>query len=121
MAQANLHLTLQFLGEVSEQEMGPVVQALQKTAQDHSAFLLALKCVGSFGNKSPFRVIWGGIDGDTLSLTSLQKDLSILLSTLGFPQEKRSYQPHITLGRDVEFLGEVSFEKYSQVWYRYLF
>jgi 2'-5' RNA ligase len=33
---------------------------------------------------------------------------------LGFQQEKRPYKPHITLGRDVELLGEASFEKYTE-------
>lgn len=111
---ANLHLTLQFLGEVSEQEFGTIVQALQKSAQYHNAFLLRLKCVGSFSNKAPFRVVWVGIDGDIPRLTNLQKELSISLTAAGFLQEKRSYQPHITLGRDVEFIEKASFEKYSQ-------
>jgi RNA 2',3'-cyclic 3'-phosphodiesterase len=110
----NLHLTLQFLGEISAQEIEPIVQALRKTVQYHSAFSMALKFVGGFRNGHPYRVIWVGIDGDTRNLNHLQKDISTSLATLGLPQETRPYQPHITLGRDVEFFGESSFEKYSE-------
>lgn len=115
VARANLHLTLQFLGEVSVEKIDLIVPALRKTAQSHSVFSLALKHVGSFGNGHPFRVIWAGIDGDKPSLIHLQKDLAISLAELGFIQEKRPYQPHITLGRDVEFIGDESFEKYSDI------
>ncbi|HWR42142.1 RNA 2',3'-cyclic phosphodiesterase [Sporomusa sp.] len=108
----NLHLTLQFLGEVPSQEIGPVVEALRKTAQSHSAFSMTLKKVGDFRNGHTSRVIWVGIDGDMRNLTCMQKDLSVSLAPLGFLPEKRPYQPHITLGRDVEFIGEASFEKY---------
>ncbi len=110
----NLHLTLQFLDEVPVQEIGPIEQALRKTAQCHGPFPLALKHVGSFGNGHSFRVVWVGINGDTRSLTRLQKDISVSLAALGFPQETRPYRPHITLGRDVEIPGEVSFEKYGE-------
>jgi len=115
VSRTNLHLTLQFLGEVQVQDLNPIVKALQMTAQGHTPFFLALKDIGSFGNGHPFRVIWAGIDGDMQSLVDLQKGISSSLFTVGFPQEKRKYQPHITLGRDVEFIGRHSFEKYSGV------
>ena len=114
VARANLHLTLQFLGEVQVQDLDPIVTALQKIAQSHAPFFLALKDIGSFGNGHPFRVIWVGIDGDTQSLVDLQKGIASSLFSVGFLQEKRPYQPHITLGRDVEFIEEHSFEKYGQ-------
>lgn len=113
VARENLHLTLQFLGDVPAQKSGPIVQALHRTAQCHSTFSLALKHVGSFRNGHSFRVVWIGIDGDIQNLARLQKDLAVSLAGLGFPEETRPYQPHITLGRDVEFDGEASFGKYS--------
>ena len=114
VVQSNLHLTLQFLGEVSEERLGPIEQALRKTAQRSREFSLELKNVGSFGSGQSFRVIWVGIDGDKQELVHLQKDLSISLDKLGFPRKNRPYKPHITLGRNVEFNGEASFEEYSE-------
>jgi 2'-5' RNA ligase len=59
-------------------------------------------------------VIWAGIDGDTLRLISLQKGIAVSLSQLGFILEKRPYQPHITLGRDVGLLQAESVKECSQ-------
>lgn len=109
----NLHLTLQFLGEVSVEKVEPIVQALQKASQKHRAFSLALKEVGSFRSGNAFRVIWVGIDGEKQKLIELQKDTSVFLDEVGFPQEKRPYKPHITLGRNVEFADKVLFEQFS--------
>lgn len=113
VARENLHLTLQFLGDLPAQKVEPLVQVLRQTAQDHSQFSLALKNAGGFGNGRIYRVVWVGIAGDIQILNCLQKDISISLHNLGFPPETKAYQPHITLGRDVEFFEEASFERYS--------
>lgn len=113
VSRENLHLTLQFLGEVATEAIEPIVQVLYKTAKTHSDFSLVLKEIGSFGNNSPYRVVWAGIDGDMGALRCLQKDISDSLSVLGFSPENREYQPHATLGRDLDFAKAVSFEKYS--------
>lgn len=115
VAKTNLHLTLQFLGEVSAQELGPIASVLHKVAKAHHVFSLRLNRVGSFGKSSPVRVVWAGVDGDIPSLKSLQKDIADALCQGGFLQETRSYQPHITLGRDVEIPREESLERFSQV------
>lgn len=114
VARANLHLTLQFLGEVSAQQVGPILQALQTGAGRRKEISLALKNIGSFGGASPYRVVWAGIEGGMADLAALQKDLAVSLASVGFPLENRPYQPHITLGRDVEFPGEAPFKTSSK-------
>jgi 2'-5' RNA ligase len=113
VARANFHLTLQFLGEVAGQEIDPIAAALRKTAQAQTAFSLVLKDIGGFGSGQPVRVIWAGFGGDTRSLIRLQQEISDSLAAIGFAQEKRPYKPHVTLGRNVEFSGGQSLEKYS--------
>lgn len=114
VAKENLHLTLQFLGEVSESNEEKIEQVLRKSAQSQCAFSLGLNDVGGFGNGHPFRVIWVGLHGDIQNLNCLQKEISNSLAALGFPKETRPYQPHITLGRDVEFFEDTPFEKYKE-------
>lgn len=115
VTKSNLHLTLQFLGEVSRQEFGPIVSALHRVAKIQPAFSIRLSRVGSFGKSSPFRVIWAGVDGDIPRLTRLQKDIVTALGKVGFLQETRPYQPHITLGRDVELSGKESLGNFSRI------
>jgi 2''-5'' RNA ligase len=115
VTRSNLHLTLQFLGEVSRQELGPIVSALHRVAKVQPAFSISLSGVGSFGKSSPFRVIWAGVDGDIPSLIRLQKNIASALGKVGFLQEARPYQPHITLGRDVELSGKEALGNFSKI------
>lgn len=109
---ANLHLTLQFLGDVPVQEIGAIEQALGKTAKSHNPFSLWLTQAGCFGDSNPYRVIWVGIGGDMQKLLCLKQDIATSLAALGILQEKKPFHPHITLGRDVDLPGEALVDRY---------
>jgi len=40
-------------------------------------------------------------DGETDRLNGLQAGIDSAMDKLGFPKEKRSYKPHVTIGQDV--------------------
>jgi len=94
-----MHVTLKFLGEISEIKADEVKSALERTASIHHSFPLTVKGTGTFpqGKKSP-RVIWTGISEND-SLSNLQSSIEDELEQLGFPKEKRKFIPHLTLGR----------------------
>jgi 2'-5' RNA ligase len=54
--------------------------------------------VGVFPNIRSPRVLWVGIDENEV-LAGLQSAIEDGLSLLGFKQDKRKYQPHLTFGR----------------------
>ncbi len=98
----NLHITLMFLGYLSEEELMTVCEEVSKAAAKNEPFSLNLeKIVYGPPKKSPPHFVWA--EGEkSVELGKLQKDLedSLLSSPSGqIKKESRPYSPHITLGR----------------------
>jgi 2'-5' RNA ligase len=94
----NLHLTLKFLGEVPEEQIEAIVEALRAIAQATAPFPFTVKGVGGFPDLRRPRVLWVGVE-PTPPLMRLQQIVEQAMERLGFPPEERAYHPHITLGR----------------------
>ncbi len=95
----NIHLTLKFLGDINNEDVKKVGDAIISAAGENAAITLRAKGIGVFpGVKRP-RVIWTGIAGRTKELVDLQKILDEKLQSSGFPKEKRSFKGHLTIAR----------------------
>ncbi len=94
-----IHLTLKFLGNVSEQRILDVKNALSKSVVGKYPFELNLCEAGAFPNLKSPRVAWVGIAGDLQEITNLHTRIETALVTLGFPKERRGFSAHLTLGR----------------------
>jgi len=96
---ANLHLTLKFLGRVETECVPRIQNCLDRAAGRHLPLALSLGGLGAFpGGRNP-RVIWTGVGEGREKLVGLAEDLDHGLAELGFPREVRNYNPHLTLGR----------------------
>lgn len=102
----NLHLTLAFLGERPESDVPSLSEALSRVAASHAPFDLHFQGGGGFGRPSRPRVLWIGCEGDTESLSSLQRDVGEALSPLGFVPERRDFAAHLTLARARDQAGD---------------
>ena len=92
---SDYHLSLKFLGEVSELKLERVKKELNRVR--FKPFKLKLDKIGSFPRDKKFiRVIWIGVTPKR-KIIDLMKDIDNLLVSL-FQREKR-FEPHITLGR----------------------
>ena len=96
----SIHLTLAFLGNLSDDEVVKVCQAVKGIGQKHSPFSIQLSQT-SYGpkEKSIPRLVW--LKGErSKELDLLKKDLDdLLVKAIGFVSENREFLPHITLGR----------------------
>jgi 2'-5' RNA ligase len=63
-------------------------------------FLLQIGKIGVFPDAGKPRVLWLGATGGIEKLTALQIQLERDFTALGFPQENRPFQAHLTLGRN---------------------
>lgn len=95
----NLHLTVQFLGNVSEEQVPAVSTALQNSVAGIAPFKLVLEGIGAFPSIARPRVLWVGINGDTPTLLMLHRQVQREMELLGFEPEKRKFSPHLTLAR----------------------
>jgi len=92
IAEANLHLTLAFLGEVDAVELARtaatgVVQTEFEFALDH------------YGYFAPARSLWLGPRRLPQALMDLQAQLWDRLAAAGFPRDSKPFRPHVTLAR----------------------
>lgn len=95
----NLHLTVQFLGNVAEDRVPDVVAALKRSADGIVPFRLDFAGVGAFPSKYRPRVLWVGVSGETGALSHLHSRVQQEMGGLGFKPEKRRFSPHLTLAR----------------------
>ncbi len=95
----NMHLTLNFLGDVDEREVHQVCDAVARAAASHEVFQCSFFGVGAFPNAAKPRTVWIGIDENREALCSLQAATEEALHKIGFPKERRRFNPHLTIGR----------------------
>lgn len=95
----NLHWTLQFLGDLNDQEIADVCIRVSRVACDYKPFALAALGVGAFPTAERARTLWLGADMGASELSELQSDIEQNLADLGFRAERRQFVPHLTLGR----------------------
>ena len=94
-----LHLTLEFLGDVASGKVPTLEGALMQVRTAHRPFELAARRVGAFSSIRNPRVIWAGIEGEIDAVKALQADVKNSVQPFMAEQETRAYKPHVTLGR----------------------
>ena len=92
------HMTLKFLGEVREDRIEGVQDALTHVAATTCRLDLAVEGFGAFPTIRRPRVIWVGIEPSP-ALRCLKQDVEWALMACGFERETRAFHPHLTLGR----------------------
>ena len=107
----HMHLTLSFLGEVEDERLEDVIQAMDRV--DFRHFKLHMSGLGWFQKRSG-KIYWVGLERSE-RLLKLQKDLHNELLDLGFELEKREYTPHITIGRDVRVADDFNPSRYTEM------
>ena len=102
-------MTLKFLGDVPSAALDDIRSATEAAVIGTGPFDMRAVGLGCFPNARRPRVIWIGLDGQQDALHSLRDRIEASVSPLGFPTEKRPFNPHLTLGRvKSSNAGEVS-------------
>lgn len=101
----NFHLTLKFLGDVDSRFIKSISMKLGHISNKYRVFDVYLESLGCFGTVSRPGTIWIGCKPH-LELSGLHNSVNKSLEELGFDSEKRTFLPHITLGR-VKRLNEI--------------
>ena len=95
----NLHLTLNFLGEVEAARLPALQQICGEAARQSTALTLTTAGLGFFPNAKRPRVVWVGLRDETQQLQPLQQRLTGALAALDFAPDDKPFRPHLTLGR----------------------
>jgi len=92
-----IHLTLKFLGEISDSQVQQVIKAL-KALPTFRRFAIEVKGFGFFPDGRRPRVFWTGVEAPA-ELQQLAERVEASLEKLGFAREARAFTPHLTLAR----------------------
>lgn len=95
----NLHLTLKFLGEVSQHDIPDICQAISNGTAKVEPFDLEIVGVGAFPSASRPRTVWLGAREGADKMIVLHDRIEAELAELGFREEHRRFQTHLTIGR----------------------
>ncbi len=99
VAPENIHLTIKFLGEINDEQLGKITLILEETAKNHSSFQLRINSIGVFPKINFPRVIWVGADLGDEECKKIAAELEEKTAQTGIPKEKREFSSHITIAR----------------------
>jgi len=94
---AQLHITLRFIGEVDNVAADRIDSALRTVA--FTPFTLRLKSTGFFPPRGRPRILWCGVAGNEPLMELQKRTERALTAKAGLPPEGRKFSPHITIAR----------------------
>ena len=96
---AQLHLTLKFLGHTPESSINNIIDHVEKITPNIKPFDLKIDKTGCFPVPTRPRTLWLGVKGTLDPLLTMVESIETVLESLGFPRSDRAFSPHITLAR----------------------
>jgi 2'-5' RNA ligase len=94
----NMHLTVWFLGELSDARAAAVLDAMRPPLVT-PAFELHVSGFGAFPPSGPPRVLWMGVTRGIEELARAHDEVGERLRPWGFLPEGRAFSAHLTIGR----------------------
>jgi 2'-5' RNA ligase len=95
---ANWHITVRFLGDVSDGQQDRLSFALSDISMGDS-FDVTLEGLGAFPNARFASVLWAGVGRGEERLEALAATVDERLTIAGFDVNERPYVPHLSLAR----------------------
>jgi 2'-5' RNA ligase len=92
-----IHLTLKFLGEISDAQTKLVVEALARIGP-FEPLSVEVRGFGFFPQAQRPRVFWAGVEAPP-ALAELAARVENHMEKIGFAREDRAFSPHLTLAR----------------------
>ena len=110
----NIHLTLKFLGDVSVNNLDVLKEIIRAEATLQKPMEISIGRLGAFPKAAQPRVVWVGVEAPP-ELIALQRSIEARTTKVGYPKDKRTFFPHLTLGRvsrnaapnEVRKIGEI--------------
>lgn len=95
----NIHLTVVFIGDTAAEMLADIETSVGRICRKYDPFSISLGGLGIFGSRRNPRILWLGVDADRKRMGRLRRALQRALRPFGVKEEKRPFNPHLTLGR----------------------
>jgi len=93
------HLTLAFLGNITEVDSRLLNQHMREFVAQRAALRVRLAGAGAFPEPAAAQTLWVGMDAPGFALADLSRELIGSVLHFGWILDRRSFQPHVTLAR----------------------
>ena len=97
-APGNIHITLQFLGDIRPEIVAAIDRQVGERLADVPPFSLEVRGAGAFPNLERPRVVWVGV-ALSEELKFLQRRVVTGLHGLPIKRDRKPFRPHLTLAR----------------------
>ncbi|MDP7162701.1 MAG: RNA 2',3'-cyclic phosphodiesterase [Phycisphaerae bacterium] len=95
----NLHVTMNFLGDVPDGRIAEICGLAQQCAGRLKPFDFAARGLACIPSRGQLRMIWVCVDDPTGRMAELHDALNRALGEIGMRTESRSFKGHVTLAR----------------------
>lgn len=95
--QDNIHLTIEFLGDIPEGSIKPLSKLLDDVAAQTRPFEAEVVGIAAFPARRP--VVVAAVLAENNSLSEVVAEIRGQLCEIGFDPETRPFRPHITIAR----------------------
>ena len=95
----NLHVTMNFVGDVTDIEVPEVCKIIKGALEPFDQFEMSLQGVSGFSSAEEPRVLWMGVDEGSEQLHAMYEALAEVLHHWGVNKDRNDFLPHMTLGR----------------------
>ena len=99
VAPENLHVTLKFLGDVADEKLVEVCEAVLAAAGQIGPFDFEVRGVLCVPPAGRLRMFWAGVEDAAGRMQQLYQRLNAGLAGMDLHRDNRPFRPHITLGR----------------------
>lgn len=93
----NIHITIRFLGDITQNMVEKIYAEMQKI--QFTPFNVQIKSLGAFPDLRYPRVVWAGITEGPDQLKAVFNQLEPRLRSLGFAPDHKGFSPHLTIAR----------------------
>jgi RNA 2',3'-cyclic 3'-phosphodiesterase len=100
----NLHVTIKFLGQVAEERIEAVGEALGRAVRGMPRFEVDVRGMGAFPSPRRASVIWVGVTAEGDQLARIASAVEAMAAELGVGERQdqktdRPFRAHVTVGR----------------------
>lgn len=98
---SNVHVTLKFLGDVDEERVPTLADALETAIEGAGVdpFTAEFGGLGAFPSEEYVRVLWVGVREGGDELTRLHEAIEAATTEMGFDPADHEFTPHATIAR----------------------
>ena len=95
----NLHLTLKFLGYITESQIPKIIDVLKGITIKYNPFQLSINRTGCLPKKERPRTLFLDLEGNINILRDLYENIEDELEKIDIPKDRNDFFPHITLAK----------------------